>query len=185
MFENCLLLVGQHMVQHEIEGTESPPMPERSFSWPVYDIFETADERQLFIGAITTGHWVSLCDILGLKELADDPALDTPMQKIDARARTLPIFAEAIAKQEAAQLAAALTARDIPFSPILRPAQMYDDPHVNRPGGLVTTELADGTSFRAPGLPFEVDGRPVVVNNTLPDTGADTDAVMRELKKKS
>lgn len=184
LFENCLLLVGQHMVQYEIEGTESPPMPERSFSWPVYDIFETADGRQLFIGAITTGHWVSLCDILGLPELSADPALETPMQKIDARARTLPIFAEAVAKQEAAQLAGALTAQDIPFSPILRPAQMYDDPHVNRPGGLVTTELADGSSFRAPGLPFEVDGRPVVVKNTLPQTGADTDEVLRELKTK-
>lgn len=184
LFENCLLLVGQHMVQYEIEGTESPPMPERSFSWPVYDIFDTADGRQLFIGAITTGHWTSLCEILGLQQLRDDPALETAMQKIDARERTLPIFAEAIAKQEAAQLAAALTSQDIPFSPILRPAQMYDDPHVNRPGGLVRTEVADGTSFRAPGLPFEIDGMPVAVENTLPAVGADTDEILRELGSK-
>lgn len=185
LFENCLLLVGQHMVQYEIEGTESPPMPERSFSWPVYDIFDTGDGRQLFIGAITAGHWVSLCDILELPELRDDPALESAMQKIEARDRTLPVFAGAIAKREAADLAAAFTAHDIPFSPILRPAQMYDDEHVNRPGGLVTTRRADAPSYRAPGLPFEVDGAPVVVENALPEAGADTEEVLRELKGKT
>ncbi len=182
LFENCLLLVGQHMVQHEIEGTESPPMPERSFSWPVYDIFETGDGRQLFIGAITAGHWVSLCEILELSELRDAPALETAMQKIDARDWTLPLFAAAVARKDAASLAAAFTAQDIPFSPILRPAQMYDDPHVNRPGGLVTTTRAEAPSYRAPGLPFEVDGAPVVVENALPEAGGDTDAVLDELK---
>ncbi len=185
LFENCLLLVGQHMVQHEIEGTESPPMPERSFSWPVYDIFDTADGRQLFIGAITAGHWGSLCAILGLHELREDPSLATPMQKIDARERTLPIFAAAVAEQDAATLAAAFTQHDIPFSPILRPAQMYDDPHVLRPGGLVSTAVSDGSSFRAPGMPFEVDGAPVVPDNKLPAVGADTDDILQELGAKA
>ncbi len=185
LFENCLLLVGQHMVQHEIEGTESPPMPERSFSWPVYDIFETADGRQLFIGAITSGHWTSLCDILNLPDLRDNPALTSAMDRIDARGWTLPLFTEAVARQEASKLAAALTASDIPFAPVQRPVEMYDDPHVNRPGGLVTTRQADGSSYRAPGLPIEVDGLPVLTENTLSEAGADTEAVMRALRQRA
>lgn len=184
LFENCLLLVGQHMVQYEIEGTEAPPMPERTFSWPVYDIFDTADGQPVFIGAITAGHWVSLCEILELTQLRDDPELATSMKKIEARDRTLPLFAAAIAQRDAADLSAALTARGIPFSPIHRPAQMYDDPHVNRPGGLVTTQRADGPSYRAPGLPFDVDGAPVVVENRLPAAGADTEDILAALKAK-
>ncbi|MEM8690038.1 MAG: CoA transferase [Pseudomonadota bacterium] len=183
LFENCLLLVGQHMVQHEIEGTESPPMPERSFSWPVYDIFETADGRQLFIGAITSGHWASLCDILNLTELRDDPSLESAMDRISARSRTLPLFTDAVARQDASTLAAALTASDIPFAPVQRPVEMYDDPHVNRPGGLVTTRQSDGSSYRAPGLPLEVDGMPVAVENTLSAAGADTEDVMSALEQ--
>ncbi len=181
LFENCLLLVGQHMVQYEMEGTESPPMPERSFSWPVYDIFETADGRQLFIGAITGGHWTALCDILNLQDLRDDPALASAMDRINARDRTLPIFTQAVAGREASELAAAFTANDIPFAPVQRPVEMYDDPHVNRPGGLVTTQQTDGTSYRAPGLPLEVDGMPVVVKNSLSAAGADTEDVMSAL----
>ncbi|NDW45784.1 CaiB/BaiF CoA-transferase family protein [Ruegeria sp. PrR005] len=57
LFENCLLLVAQHMVQFDIEGREAPPMPEREFSWPVYDIFETSEGRQIFVGAVTEGQW--------------------------------------------------------------------------------------------------------------------------------
>src|SRR5690554_6580813 len=53
LFENCLLLVAQHMVQFELEGRNPPPMPERDFSWPVYDIFDTSDGQQVFVGAVS------------------------------------------------------------------------------------------------------------------------------------
>ena len=90
LFENCLLLVAQHMVQFDIEGTESPPMPERVFSWPVYDIFPTSDGRQIFLGAATDRQWEKLCQGLGLAHLIDDPRLQTRGDQIAAREWTLP-----------------------------------------------------------------------------------------------
>jgi crotonobetainyl-CoA:carnitine CoA-transferase CaiB-like acyl-CoA transferase len=180
LFESCLFLVGQHMVQYDIEGTVSPPMPERTFSWPVYDIFETRDGKPLFVGAITAGHWASLCQILGLEDLANDPDLATSMDRIRARSRTIPRFAEAIGQRGTEELCAAMEARDIPFAPINKPADMYEDPHVNRDGGLMTTDMPDGRSYRAPGLPFEVDGRHVNSRTRLPNIGEDTEAVFAE-----
>lgn len=161
LFENCLLLVAQHMVQFDIEGREAPPMPEREFSWPVYDILETADGRQIFVGAVTEGQWSLLCDILGLQELKDDPRLQDRMDQIDARDWTIPVFERAVSQRSFNDLIAAFEPAGIPFAPIHRPAEMYDDPHVNRPGGLLISRLPDGGAFRAPGLPFEVDGEPV------------------------
>jgi len=160
LFENCLLLVAQHMVQYDLEGVEAPPMPERLFSWPVYDIFETAEGRQIFVGAVTEGQWAKLCDILDLAEFKADAALQTRTDQIAARDRTLPVIAAAIAQRAAAPLLAAFEMAGIPFSPIARPAEMYDDPHVNRPGGLVASALPEGGGFRAPGLPVEIDGAP-------------------------
>ncbi len=160
LFENSLLLVAQHMAQFDIEGTEPPPMPERSFAWPVYDIFETRDGRQLFVGAVTGGQWTALCEILGLDELLSDPGLQAKTDQIEARDRTVPIVAGAIARYGHDELTQRFESASIPFSPICRPAQMYDDPHVNRPGGLLTSKLPDGGSFRLPGLPVEVNGEP-------------------------
>ncbi|MBB4301319.1 crotonobetainyl-CoA:carnitine CoA-transferase CaiB-like acyl-CoA transferase [Rhodobium orientis] len=182
LFENCLLLVAQHMVQFDIEGREAPPMPERDFSWPVYDIFETVSGRQIFVGAVTEGQWGILCRILELQELLDHPDLQSRMAQIDAREWTVPIFAKAIAKRDFDELAVAFEETGIPFSPIARPAEMYDDPHVNRPGGLITTTMADGTTFRAPGLPVEIDGQSFTCHGEyLADIGADSTEVLTEL----
>ena len=182
LFENCLLLVAQHMVQFDIEGTEAPPMPERDFSWPVYDIFHTADEHPIFVGAVTEGQWAKLCDVLGLSDLKADSRLQTRPDQIKARGWTLPIIADAITQQSYASLASALERDGIPFSPIARPAQMYDDPHVTRPGGLMTSTLPEGGSYRAPGLPFEVDGAPAVPASVdLPAIGDDTAEILGAL----
>jgi crotonobetainyl-CoA:carnitine CoA-transferase CaiB-like acyl-CoA transferase len=181
LFENCLLLVAQHMVQFELEGTNPPPMPERTFSWPVYDIFLTADKRQIFVGAVTEGQWASLCKLLELDELLADPRLQKRMDQIDARSWTIPIVARAIACHPAGPLLEAFEKLGIPYSPIAKPSDMYDDPHVMRPGGLVTSNTPDGRTFRAPSLPFDVDGVMLSAGGDVPALGQDTSVVLSGL----
>ncbi|TPI27927.1 CoA transferase [Mesorhizobium sp. B3-2-1] len=181
LFENCLLLVAQHMVQFDLEGVDPPPMPERTFSWPVYDIFDTADGRQMFVGAVTEGQWAALCRLLELDELLADPGLQARMDQIDARHRTIPVVAKAIASRQSAQLGTDFERLGIPYSPIARPSDMYSDPHVMRPGGLATSRLPDGQSFRAPALPFQVDGLMLTGGGDVPAPGQDTDQVLGSL----
>ena len=182
LFENCLLLVAQHMVQFDIEGTESPPMPERVFSWPVYDLFNSRDDRQIFLGAATDGQWEKLCNALVLTHLLDDPELQTRPQQIEGRDRTLPLIAAKVAERDYADLLRLFEANDLLFAPVSRPAEMYDDPHVNRPGGLITSAYPDKKSFRAPGLPVEINGRnPVGPNTDLPAIGEHTEEILAEL----
>jgi len=181
LFENCLLLVAQHMVQFELEGVQPPPMPERVFSWPVYDIFETSDGTPLFVGAVSQSQWEQLCGVVGLEELLEDDRLQTRMDQINARSWTVPIFAKAISQHDTQSLSASLEALGIPFSPIAKPAEMYDDPHVNRPGGLITTAMPNGETFRAPGLPFEVDRTPIDPELNLPDIGQHTTEILSNL----
>ncbi|MER8375864.1 CoA transferase [Mesorhizobium sp. M1338] len=181
LFENCLLLVAQHMVQFELEGKNPPPMPEREFSWPVYDIFDTADGRQIFVGAVTEGQWASLCGLLGLNELLADDRLRTRMDQINARAWTVPIVAAAIAGSDADGLLKSFEELGIPYSPIAKPSDMYADPHVMRPGGLATSKTSEGETFRAPSLPFEVDGIMLTGGGDLPAVGQDTESVLKQL----
>ncbi|MFC4671642.1 CaiB/BaiF CoA transferase family protein [Seohaeicola nanhaiensis] len=182
LFENCLFLVSQHMVQFELEGREAPPMPEREFSWPVYDIFETSEGRQIFIGAVTEGQWITLCNLLSLDSLRDDPRLQKRMEQIEARGWTIPIVAEAVRARSFAELIEKFEASGIPFSPIHRPAEMYQDPHVLRPGGLMTSQMPGGQTYRAPGLPFEVDNLGLPQDATdIAAIGADTRSVFSAL----
>lgn len=178
LFENSLLLVAQHMVQFELEGVSPPPMPERDFSWPVYDIFKTADGKQLFVGAVTEGQWGTLCDILGLAALKSDPRLQNRMDAIKARSWTIPIVAGAVETRQAADLMAAFEPAGIPFAPVAKPSDMFEDPHVMRPGGLAVSRMPDGRTFRAPSLPVEIDGQMVRGGGDVAAVGEHTDEVL-------
>ncbi|SDE82503.1 CaiB/BaiF CoA transferase family protein [Limimaricola pyoseonensis] len=180
LFENCLLLVAQHMVQFELEGKNPPPMPEREFSWPVYDIFADRDGRQIFVGAVTEGQWATICRLLGLDALLDDPRLQTRMDQIEARDWTIPLVAERIAERRFDDLAPEFEAAGLPFSPIAKPCDMYDDAHVMRPGGLAQSTYGE-TSFRAPGLPFEIDGAMIAGGGDVPEIGQDNAAILGAL----
>jgi crotonobetainyl-CoA:carnitine CoA-transferase CaiB-like acyl-CoA transferase len=181
LFENCLFLVAQHMVEYEMTAVKPRSMPEREHAWPIYDIFETAGGQRIFIGVVTEGHWQSFCREFGLQEFLDDPALRSTTDRILARARIIPRVAEVIKRWNAADLAAALDRLNICFSPINRPEDLFDDPHVRRPGGLVNNTNANGEAFRVPALPIEWNGASLGEGLKVPVLGADTTALRSEL----
>ncbi|WP_291869524.1 CoA transferase [Bradyrhizobium sp.] len=182
LFENCLFLVAQHMVEYEMTGNKPRSMPEREHAWPIYDIFETAGGERIFIGVVTEGHWQSFCREFGLQDFLDDPTLRTTTERILARSRIIPRAAEVIRQWNAAELSATLDRLNICFSPINRPEDLFDDPHVLRPGGLVNNIDANGRAFRVPALPIEWNGAGIGEGLKVPVLGADTSAVRAELE---
>jgi crotonobetainyl-CoA:carnitine CoA-transferase CaiB-like acyl-CoA transferase len=156
-------------------------MPEREHAWPIYDIFDAADGR-IFIGVVTEGHWQAFCKEFGLADLLEDPALRTTTDRILARGRIIPRVAEAVRRRDIAALSATLDRLNICFSPINRPEDLFEDPHVQREGGLVGAVNADGAPFRAPALPVEWNGEAIGDGLQVPRLGADTAAVLSELK---
>jgi crotonobetainyl-CoA:carnitine CoA-transferase CaiB-like acyl-CoA transferase len=182
LFENCLFLVAQHMVEYEMTGNKPRSMPEREHAWPIYDIFETAGGERIFIGVVTEGHWQSFCREFGLTEFLDDPALRSTTDRILARSRIIPRAAEVIKRCNVADLSATLDRLNICFSPINRPEDLFSDPHVLRAGGLVHNTTADGEAFRVPALPIEWNGASLGEGLKVPALGADTSAVRSELE---
>jgi crotonobetainyl-CoA:carnitine CoA-transferase CaiB-like acyl-CoA transferase len=182
LFENCLFLVAQHMVEYEMTGNRPRSMPEREHAWPIYDIFETVGGERIFIGVVTEGHWQSFCREFGLGEFLDDPALRTTTDRILSRSKIIPRVAGVIKSWNAADLSATLDRLNICFSPVNRPEDLFDDPHVLRPGGLVNNINADGEPFRVPALPIEWNGMSIGEGLKVPPLGADTSAVRVELE---
>lgn len=182
LFENCLFLVAQHMVEYEMTGNRPRSMPEREHAWPIYDIFETAGGGRIFIGVVTEGHWQAFCKEFGLQEFLDDPALASTTDRILARPKIIPRVAGVIRHWDAAKLSATLDRLNICFSPINRPEDLFGDPHVLRPGGLVNNINANGEAFRVPALPIEWNGASIGEGLQVPALGADTSAVRTELE---
>jgi crotonobetainyl-CoA:carnitine CoA-transferase CaiB-like acyl-CoA transferase len=184
LFENCLFLVAQHMVEYEMTGNKPRSMPEREHAWPIYDIFETAGGERIFIGVVTEGHWQSFCREFGLQEFFDDPTLRSTTDRILARDRIIPRVAEVIKRRNPAELSATLDRLNICFSPINRPEDLFSDPHVLREGGLVNNVNADGQPFRVPALPIEWNGESIGEGLKVPALGADTAAIRQQLAER-
>jgi len=181
LFENCLFLVAQHMVEYEMTGNKPRSMPEREQAWPIYDVFDTLSGDRIFIGVVTEGHWQSFCREFGFHEFLDDPSLATTTDRILARARILPRVAEEIRRFDVARLSARLEALHICYAPINRPEDLFDDPHVLREGGLVNNLDASGAAFRVPALPVEWNGTTLGEGLKVPPLGADTETIRADL----
>jgi crotonobetainyl-CoA:carnitine CoA-transferase CaiB-like acyl-CoA transferase len=157
LYENTVFLVAQHMAQLAITGEEPPPMAVKKPAWGVYDIFPTKDGDRLFVGVVTDTQWEVFCREFGAAELAADPRLKTNGDRVKAREWLLPKLGEILKRFGKTELSAKLEAIGLPFAPIARPRDLFDDPHLNA-GGMVETKDPRGYSFKVPGLPLELGG---------------------------
>jgi crotonobetainyl-CoA:carnitine CoA-transferase CaiB-like acyl-CoA transferase len=157
LYENTAFLVAQHMAQLAITGEEPPPMAVKKPAWGIYDIFPTQDGDRLFVGVVTDTQWEVFCREFGAAALAADERLRSNAQRVAARGWLLPKLEEILRRHTKAELAAKLEAIGLPYAPITRPRDLFDDPHLNA-GGMVETQDPRGTRFKVPGLPLEMDG---------------------------
>ena len=180
LFENNVLLVAQHMAQFAVSGREAPPMTQRLPAWPVYDIFDVRD-GQVFVGVVTDTQWKVFCAAFGLGALTADASLDTQLARVEARERTLPVIAAALAGYSREALMAKCEALGLPYAPIVRPVELFDDPHLNGSGGLLALTLPDGRATKLPALPLSLDGQRLGIRRDLPGVGEHGGEIAREL----
>jgi len=181
LFENCVLLSAQHMQQYAVTGEPAAPMPERISAWAVYDVFELAGKEQMFIAATGDGQWRALCHLIGRQDLLDDPRLATNNQRVVARPWLLPALRETLVNFDAGTLAPQLEQNHIPFAPITKPEELFDDPHLKASGGLVPLTVEDGSQTAMPLLPLSLDGQRLQPRQPIARIGEHTEEVLRSL----
>jgi crotonobetainyl-CoA:carnitine CoA-transferase CaiB-like acyl-CoA transferase len=173
LFENTAFLVAQHMAQLAITGEEPPPMAMKKPAWGVYDIFATRDGDRLFVGVVTDTQWEVFCREFGAAELAAEARLKTNGLRVQARDWLLPSLQEILARHTKPELERKLEAIGLPFAPITRPRDLFDDPHLNA-GGMVETRDPRGTTFKVPGLPLEMKGERLPLRRQPPALSQDS-----------
>ena len=126
--------------------------------WPLYDIFDSADEgQQVFVGVVTDTQWRGFCEAFGFQDLLADPELGSMRQLAAARPRLKPRVAEVFRKLPKAELMARCEALGLPFAPINRPGDLFSDPHLLASGGLLPVDLS-GAENAPGGAPARGDG---------------------------
>ena len=175
LFETTAFMVGQHMAQQAVLGEAPPPMSVRRSAWGVYDLFDCADGEKIFVAVVSDTQWRQFCRHFALDDLAADALLATNNGRTEHRDRFLPALAALFGAMPRREAVEKLERAGMPFAEINRPADLFDDPHLNE-GGLVGVHVTDGERrgelARLPKLPLEMNGRRLNLRHDLPPAGA-------------
>jgi crotonobetainyl-CoA:carnitine CoA-transferase CaiB-like acyl-CoA transferase len=193
LYESVAFLVGQHMAITAITGQAPPPMPDRGRAWSIYDLFKTADGELVFIGVTSDRHWQRMCETFGFSDWGADPRLATNQSRIEEREWFLPQLQDRLGKLDKADLMALAEKAGLPFAPVARPQDLFEDPHLNQSGSLAATTLPNGGIAKLPKIPLRMDQASFDLRSNPPGIGEGSrelykalgfsDADIRELLK--
>jgi crotonobetainyl-CoA:carnitine CoA-transferase CaiB-like acyl-CoA transferase len=158
LFENCVLLMAQHMLQFAVTGQPAAPMPARVAAWGIYDVFSASDGTQIFLGVVTDTQWRSFCAALARADWSADARLATNPMRVAERSWLLPQVRDELQRRTSNELIELATGAGLPWAPITRPEDLLHDPHLLGSGGLAPVRLPDGRQAVAPLLPLAWQG---------------------------
>ena len=188
LFENNVFLVAQHMMQFAVTGVPANPMPNRLSAWAVYDVFTVKDGEQIFLSAVSDTQWAILCKEFGFEDLKADDRLNSNNDRVKAGGWLIPILRERFGTLSAKELSNRFEQCGLPYAPITRPHDLFDDPHLLATGGLAPVTIpADNTGAgreietRVALLPIALKGERLQVRNAPPKIGADTIALLQSI----
>jgi len=180
LFENNAWLVAPHMAQYMVTGKAANPMPARISAWAVYDVFETADDP-IFVGVVTDTQWDAFCAEFNLLDMMVDETLSTNPKRVSERDRFMPELRALFKSLTRAQIASRCERVGLPFAPVMRPHDLFDDPQLAQPGAMVDVTLDNGATMPVPALPIEMDGERLGRRLDVPRVGEHTQDIAREL----
>ncbi len=188
LFENNVFLVAQHMMQFAVTGQAAAPMPGRISAWAVYDVFSVKDGEQIFLAVVSDTQWALFCDAFGLNDLKADERIATNNQRVQARDWLLPRLRQHMEAFSAAQISEIFEQIGLPYAPITKPQDLFDDPHLLATGGLADVTLPPDASgagkpvaTRTALLPLTLAGERLRLRAAPPALGQNTQALLSEL----
>jgi crotonobetainyl-CoA:carnitine CoA-transferase CaiB-like acyl-CoA transferase len=185
LFETALFYVGQHMSNAQLTGEVPVPMSVRAGlkggRTAVYDLFKCKGGKQVFIGIVSDNQWRRACSVLGMEDLADDPALQHNTGRHSQRGMLLARIGQAVAERESQDVVDSLVRADVTVAPVNTPLSVLEDPHVAAEGRTLPAQIGN-VSGRLPPLPYESNAYSFSVRRHAPaEPGQHTSEVLLEL----
>lgn len=180
LFESTAFLMTQHMAGEAVTGRPPPPMPTREGAWGIYETFKTAGEEMIFVGLTSDNHWRRFCEHFGRNDLLENPLYATNQDRVRERPMIRTIVAEILSGQTLAALTELFDRIGIPFAPVAKPGDLFDDPQLNARGRMLGIEFPNGVRARMPRLPIEIGDHDLGLRRQAPGVGEHTVEILRE-----
>jgi crotonobetainyl-CoA:carnitine CoA-transferase CaiB-like acyl-CoA transferase len=147
-----------------------------------YQVFPVAD-GEVIIASANDSQFVKVCGVLGIPELASEPAYKDNKGRLSRRAEIVGRISALTKKFTRAELLQKLEAVGVPAGPINDLEQVFADPQVIHRGMRIAPPSAAAKEGTIPGLrtPIMLDGAPMAAEHPSPQLGEHTVEILREI----
>ncbi len=163
-------------------ATGEVPQPNGSAHQSIapYQAVRSADGWFTF-GANSQQHWLRVCALLGLDELANDERFATNELRLANRAELIALIEAVTTTQPTAHWSERMGAAGIPCGPIWTFDQVFADRHLAERGFFADAPHPALGPVRQLGSPMRFSRTPTRLDSAGPTLGADTADVLREI----
>ncbi len=147
-----------------------------------YQVFPVAD-GEIIIASANDSQFVKVCGVLGVPELAKNPAYRDNKGRLAHRAELIERLCALTAKFPRAELLQRLEDVGVPAGPINDLGQVFSDPQVIHRGMRLELKSAATRDGKIPGVrtPIVLDGAPMASDRPSPRLGEHTEEILREI----
>ena len=156
-------------------------MPARWSAWAIYEVMETSDCEQVFIGITSDNHWRRFCEKFDRLDLLKEPSLKTNEDRVAAQEQLKPIVRDIIKNHKKEEILEICEEINIPFAPVAQTKDLFNDPQLNYKDRLLKTQLPDGRVVKLPRLPIEIGHHDLGLRMQPPSVGQHTREILCEL----
>lgn len=110
-----------------------------------------------------------------------DPDLTENRDRVINKDKFLPQVKAAFKALTQDELMKKIETLGLPFAPIGKPEDMFDDVHLNAGDGLIDMEMENGERCKLPALPISLDGERLGLSLDPPKAGEHTDEILSQL----
>jgi crotonobetainyl-CoA:carnitine CoA-transferase CaiB-like acyl-CoA transferase len=144
--------------------------------YPWYNVYQTADDKYLTVGAIEPWFYENLCRILGCEDFIPDQYAEG-----ERREEVFTAFRETFRTKTRDEWTKKLMPAETCVAPVLSIAEAADDPHLRKRGMIVDVDDAEKGRHRQVGVMVKLSETPGEIRSAGPEVGANTTEIMEDL----
>ncbi|MFH1652209.1 MAG: CoA transferase [Chloroflexota bacterium] len=183
MIDTALLQTGLTFMapiigEWETGGRRRERVGNRSHFLGPSDLYRTKDGRWVMLAIITDSIWRRFCRFIGREDLAEDPRLQTELDRWEHRDIVDPVVSDWVASQTAEDIIALAEKIPIPCGICYEQDEVARDPQVQARGMLAEVAMP-GVSGTMPvtGTPVRMSVTPTAIERSIPAVGEHNEEV--------
>jgi crotonobetainyl-CoA:carnitine CoA-transferase CaiB-like acyl-CoA transferase len=145
-----------------------------------YQGFKTKDEKYIILAVGNDRLWKSFCDVLGFKELAENPKFSTNPKRVENREELVSVIAKQFLTKTRKEWLKIL-AEKVPCGPIYTMDEIFRDPQVLHRGMLVELDHSVAGKIKQIGIPINLAKTPAKIKSPPPTLGEHSEEILKDI----